>query len=88
MFGAVAFASVGELGSDLPGSDGHHDGLDGVDFRLRESLVFGHAKVRGHSRFASECHGCTEVKQHGGTFIEDLTASGGFVELVVPLHLL
>jgi hypothetical protein len=45
MFGTVAFASVGELGADLPGGDGHHDGLHGVDFSFRESLVFGHAKV-------------------------------------------
>ncbi len=76
MSGAVAFAGVCELGTDLPRGDGHHDGLHGVDFRLRESLVFGHAKVRGHSGFASKCHGCSEVKQHGGTFIEDVAMAG------------
>jgi hypothetical protein len=45
MIGAVPFASVGELAADLPGGDGHHDGLNGVDLSLRESFVFGHAKV-------------------------------------------
>lgn len=88
MLGPVTLASVGELGTDLPGGDGHHDGVDGLNVRLRNSFLSGHAKVEGHSWFASSGHRCGEVKEDGGPLVEDLALSGGFVELLVLLHLL
>lgn len=63
-------AGAGKLGSNLAGGDGHDDGFGVVDLASRYSLVFGHAKVVHHSRFAAECHSGREVEEHGGGRVE------------------